>query len=54
MISQKDRDSMLKFVEGTRQDKTRDKKMGPKEGGPANTKNDRSQSNKMLVRGNKN
>lgn len=54
MISQKDRDSMQKFVEGTRQDKTRDKKMGAKEGSSADSSADRTQAKSMLARGNKN
>jgi hypothetical protein len=54
MISKKDSDSMMKFVEGTRKDKMRDKKMGYKEGSPADMKSDRAQAKGMMVRGNKN
>lgn len=54
MISRKDRDAMMQFVEGTREDKMRDRKMGYKEGSAADMKADRAQANRMLVRGNKN
>jgi hypothetical protein len=54
MISRKDRDAMMKFVEGTREDKMRDKKMGYKEGSAADMKADAAQAKRMMVRGNKN
>lgn len=54
MISKKDSDSMMKFVEGTRKDKTRDKKMGYKEDSRANMVADSLQAKKLMVRGDKN
>ena len=54
MISKKDSDSMMKFVEGTRKDKMRDKKMGYKEGSRANMTADSLQAKKTMVRGDKN
>ena len=54
MISKKDIDRMLPLVERSRQDKARDKKMGYKEGSPADMAADRKQAKTMLVRGNKN
>lgn len=48
MISQKQIDAMMPIVEKSRADKTRDKKMGYKEGSPADKKADRKQAVAML------
>ena len=55
MLSRKERDSMLKFVESSKNDKMRDKKMGYREGSKRDAAADSDQARKADVpRGSKN
>lgn len=55
MISRKDLEKMMPIVEKSREDKSRDKAMGHKEGSKADRASDMAQARRtLLVRGNKN